>query len=572
MSFDCYANALVVGSPQPQRCQNHVSSRLLITMGRKREPSDPNSDSLPKDKKMKGQGQHQSITDLLMRGSTASARPDSAFPEFCQWKKRVISESRSLYSQRSDSWMEALYNRAKECADHPLAGQFIQQHGKPGKTPWMWNPKDQCDKFETYLASLGDSLEGNGGRLQIKQEPLNDGATTMSVKKDPTDQVKMEIEQQQDAADEAATLLTTPSNLPDTQADPVAAPTASAGGIPSDSVKKNSDGMASSSQAEVEGSQMQQVPSTSASPAPERSIDMSSGSQADVEKGQMQQVPSTVAASPSASPAPEKPTDMPSGSQADVEKGQMPSPSQAEVENGQMMRVPSPVASPFASLPPEMPTCSQDDAAGEKGQVHEEASLAPASPPALPPGENNEGGESENEQRSESPPEPPQPLLPGQVYDGESGHPVSSATRVGQDKVQECKSHPLFQKYIAQLLSDQDVCLSYAELGIEWGDTQGDPDADVEDFECWLQNERPEVRMNALVQKADLAIASDMALASADRNGFSMPPDLRDAYEKEVDVPEETNGPTKRKAIPFPKNTISCTPLTNSLADIAEGA
>ena len=47
-----------------------------------------------------------------------------SLPAFHTWRLKVLDQSRAYYEARSETWMTNLYNRCKECAKHPLAGEF----------------------------------------------------------------------------------------------------------------------------------------------------------------------------------------------------------------------------------------------------------------------------------------------------------------------------------------------------------------------------------------------------------------------------------------------------------------
>ena len=59
-----------------------------------------------------------------------------------------------MFSKRSEVWLEALWKRCREKSEEPFAGEFFNHHyNYPGKTPWAYNPKEACDKFDSIVAT-----------------------------------------------------------------------------------------------------------------------------------------------------------------------------------------------------------------------------------------------------------------------------------------------------------------------------------------------------------------------------------------------------------------------------------
>ena len=90
---------------------------------------------------------------------------DASLHPFESWKKRVVRESRAYYAGRGEPWFLSLWERAKQCANHPLSADF---NSKQGKTPWCWNPKEYCDKFDAYAAHGGNMAESPPVKVETK--------------------------------------------------------------------------------------------------------------------------------------------------------------------------------------------------------------------------------------------------------------------------------------------------------------------------------------------------------------------------------------------------------------------
>ena len=104
----------------------------------------------------------------MLQASAGSQMIDASLHPFESWKKRVVRESRAYYAGRGEPWFLSLWERAKQCANHPLSADFIARNSKQGKTSWCWNPKEYCDKFDAYVAHGGNMAESPPVNVKVE--------------------------------------------------------------------------------------------------------------------------------------------------------------------------------------------------------------------------------------------------------------------------------------------------------------------------------------------------------------------------------------------------------------------
>ena len=131
----------------------------------------------------------------------------SGFPAFHVWRLRVIDQSRSYYGQRSEQWMRSLMARCQACANHPLLSAYRedaaeQQHQKGH---WDVNPKEQCDRFDQWVAkyqknqvsvdeaaSSASAPNASQDQHQINQVPVPSAEAVVDVA-EPQAEIEKEV-------------------------------------------------------------------------------------------------------------------------------------------------------------------------------------------------------------------------------------------------------------------------------------------------------------------------------------------------------------------------------------------
>lgn len=133
-------------------------------------------------------------TENLLQCAFRRGAASPVLSSFEAWKETVLKEStRAYYTQRSDFWMQSLWEKAKVCAAHSLAEDFlIQTTSIPeGKTPWAFNPKEICAVFDTFVqeksgaaAESSPASEGAGTTATaatVAEPPLQSDADTIAT-------------------------------------------------------------------------------------------------------------------------------------------------------------------------------------------------------------------------------------------------------------------------------------------------------------------------------------------------------------------------------------------------------
>lgn len=113
-----------------------------------------------------------SLQAAFARSARDQVTPDIFSLDYEGWKLAVINQSsRQYYAQRTDGWMRALWEKAKANAGHDLAGAFLQStHSVPaGKTPWVYNPKEICTIFETFVKERHETGVAHSSRTDSDQ-------------------------------------------------------------------------------------------------------------------------------------------------------------------------------------------------------------------------------------------------------------------------------------------------------------------------------------------------------------------------------------------------------------------
>ena len=106
--------------------------------------------------------------------------------DFLVWKSQVLELSRSYYKQRSESWMLEIWNKVKVCHSQEGALKAAEEFEvKHGKSPWLWNPKENLDKmWHDIRLIVGSNID----------MPMSEQPATVTVKKEIPPAVKVKEE------------------------------------------------------------------------------------------------------------------------------------------------------------------------------------------------------------------------------------------------------------------------------------------------------------------------------------------------------------------------------------------
>ena len=121
-----------------------------------RKHDSSNKGSAAKKAKSSPPPEHLSVAKQLLHPKSSPVDP---FASAESWKAKVVAESRAYYAQRQDPWFRSLFGQVARCRADPLVNDFVLANPVPeGKTPWICNPKEYLQKFETWKDTSSKSV------------------------------------------------------------------------------------------------------------------------------------------------------------------------------------------------------------------------------------------------------------------------------------------------------------------------------------------------------------------------------------------------------------------------------
>lgn len=476
---------------------------------------------------------------------------DASLHPFESWKKRVVRESRAYYAGRGEPWFLSLWERAKQCANHPLSADFIARNSKQGKTPWCWNPKEYCDKFDAYAAHGGNMAES---------PPVNVKVETKVKVECPA--VKAELAANVEAsAVKSEPPIEDPTGQCGPEAETLPAPGLSE--VQGTLALPNPNG---GKQADIPGPGEETFPDSGLSQVQDALALTSpngNGNDTDPSAQGAQAAPPANEDVAMAMTQPRPVSDLDVDEQGDAADA---APSAAEG----LVSPKEASGDDAAALSPEVPSCAKEagcdvaagstlskEAIGEGTPSVEVSTSMPCAAVSAPTEASADAMLNEpvvamtqiEESEETLPPAAnvfAQPTISSEdpqdapKCDGDDAvmapcaPDVSATANEDEDedtilyrKVREYRNHPLFQQYWDQM--DPDAKAAFKEENLTWGEEPGDPLADVEDFEQFLASYQPPP-LDKMAAESEMKVAADLALSAAEKSNFYMPDEIKEDY------------------------------------------